>query len=392
MRAVCYQGKMKVGVQHVDDPRILNARDAIVRVTSASICGSDLHLYDGFIPLVMPGDILGHEFMGEVVDVGPAVTNLRPGDRVIVPSTISCGRCFFCARQEWSLCDNSNPNFEIPETAYGQSPCGIFGYSHAFGGYAGAFAEFVRVPFADVGPVKVPLELRDAPDERLLFLSDAVPTGYMAADMCDVRPGDVVAVWGAGAVGLFAMKMARLLGAERIVAIDRIPERLALAERVAQAEPIDFATTDVLAELRVRTGGRGPDACIDAVGLEADQGGLAGAYDRTKTTLKLETDRPHVLREAILACRKGGVLSIVGVYAGFVDKIPMGAAMNKALIFRMGQMHGQKYARLGLERVASGQLDPTVVVTHRYPLEAAEEAFETFRTRKNGCVRVVLHP
>jgi threonine dehydrogenase-like Zn-dependent dehydrogenase len=389
MKAVCWMGVNKVAVREVPDPSILNPRDAIIRVRATTLCGSDLHLYGGYVPGMAKGDVLGHEFMGEVVDVGPAVRNLRPGDRVVVPATISCGACFFCKRGESSLCDNSNPNARFAEEVWGQSPCGLFGYSHLTGGYAGSFAEYIRVPFADVGPRKLPENITD---EQAVFCGDSFPTGYMAADLCGIRPGDTVAVWGAGAVGQFAMKSARLMGAERVIAIDRLSERLQLAKLFAGAEPLDFSQVNLLESLKELTGGRGPDACIDAVGLEAHGTGPQAAYDRAKQAVRLETDRAPALREAMLACRKGGVLSIVGVYGGLVDKLPMGAAMNKGLTFKMGQVHVPRYLDRLLELVSRGEVDPSVMATHRLGLEDAEEAFEMFKRKSNQCIRVVLRP
>jgi threonine dehydrogenase-like Zn-dependent dehydrogenase len=387
MKAICWNGINDVRVESVPEPRLLNPRDAIIRVKATTICGSDLHLYDGYIPSMEKGDILGHEFMGEVVEVGPAVRNLRPGDRVVVPSIISCGNCFHCKHGQFSLCDNSNPNPVLAEKTWGHCPCGIFGYSHMMGGYAGSHAEYVRVPFADVGPRKLPDSVSD---ERALFLSDAVPTGFMAADYCDIQPGDTIAVWGCGAVGLFAIRSAYLLGAERVIAIDRLPERLLLARDRFGAEVLDYTTVNVVEALRELTAGRGPDACIDAVGLEAHEVGIEGAYDRVKQAVRLETDRPYVLREAVQACRKGGVVSIVGVYGGLVDKFPMGAAMNKGLTFRMSQMHAQRYLDRLIDYVEQGMLDPSTVATHRMPLTEGERAYEMFKHKKDGCVRVVL--
>ncbi len=387
MKAVCWYGIHDVRYETVPDPILLNPRDVILRVTSSSVCGSDLHLYNGVVPTMQAGDIIGHEFMGEVVEVGKGVTNVQRGDRVVVPSPISCGHCFYCAHGEFSLCDNSNPNAWLAEKIYNQSPAAIFGYSHAFGGYAGAFAEYVRVPFGDVGAFKVPEGLSD---DQTLFVSDAFATGYMAADFCAIQPGQTVAVWGAGAVGLFAMMSARLKGAGRIIAIDRVPFRLEMARRQAEAETLNFNEVDVVEALKDMTGGRGPDACIEAVGMEADQSGLEGAYDRVKAVMRLETDRPYALREAIRACRKGGIVSVVGVFGGFVDKFPMGIAMNKGLTFRMAQQHGQKYAPELLRLIQEGRIDPSFAATHHYPLSAAHEAFELTRHRDDNVVRVVF--
>jgi threonine dehydrogenase-like Zn-dependent dehydrogenase len=389
MKAACWHGANDVRVETVPDPKILNPRDAILKVTSTTICGSDLHLYDGYIPTMQPGDILGHEFMGEVVEIGSEVKKLKKGDRVIVSSMIGCGHCFFCNQQMWSLCDNSNPNAWMQEKLFGFGTSGIFGYSHLFGGYAGGDAEYVRVPFADHGAVKVP---QDIPDEKLLPITDAFPTGYMGADLCDIQPGDIVAVWGCGPVGQFAMRSAYMLGAERVIGIDRVPERLQLARDFAKAETINYEEVDAGEALKEMTGGRGPDACIDAVGMEAHGMGLEGFYDETKQKLKLETDRPIVLRQMMLACRKGGTLSIMGVYAGFVDKIPMGAAMNKGLTLKTGQMFGQKYMPILLDSVIKGEVDPSAVFTHRLPLTEAPQGFELFKHKKDNCVKVLLKP
>lgn len=390
MKAVCWHGRGDVRVDTVPDPQILNPGDIIVRITATAICGSDLHLYDGFIPSMQSGDILGHEFMGEVVEVGREVKRLKTGDRVVVPFTISCGRCWFCEQTLWSLCDNSNPNAQAVELLYGYSPAGLFGYSHLFGGYAGGQAQYARVPFADVGPVKVPDGL---PDEQVLFLSDIFPTGWMAAENAGIRPGDVVAIWGCGPVGQFTIKSAWLMGAARVIAIDTVPERLRMAEEQGRAETIDFLRENVLERLKEMTGGRGPDSCIDAVGIEAHGGGSIDAvYDRVKASVGLETDRPHVLREAILACRKGGTVSLPGVYGGLLDKIPFGAAFNKGLTFRMGQTHMQRYLRPLLEQVEKGEIDPSFVITHRLPLEQAPEAYRTFRDKRDGCIKVVMRP
>jgi threonine dehydrogenase-like Zn-dependent dehydrogenase len=389
MKAVCWYGANDVRVETVPDPKILRPRDAILKITSTAICGSDLHIYGGYIPTTQPGDIIGHEFMGEIVEVGSGVNNLKVGDRVVVPSTIGCGHCHYCSHDMWSLCDNANPKGFLQEKLFGFATSGIYGYSHLFGGYAGAQAEYVRVPFADVGVVKVPKEL---PDEQLLFISDAIPTGYMGADLCDIQPGDTVAVWGCGAVGQFAMISAYLMGAERVIAIDRFPERLQLAREFAKAEIINYEEVDAGEALKEMTGGRGPDACIDAVGLEAHGVGLEDAYDQTMQKLRLETDRPHVLRQMMVACRKGGTLAIMGVYGGFVDKMPFGAAFNKGLTFRMGQMHGQKYMHLLLDLILQGKFDPSKVVTHRLPLEQAKYGYEIFQQKKDNCIKVVLQP
>jgi threonine dehydrogenase-like Zn-dependent dehydrogenase len=390
MRVLTWQGKHDVRIENVPDPAILNPRDAIVRITSTAICGSDLHLYDGFIPTMEPGDILGHEFMGEIVEVGPGVNNLRIGDRVIVPFAVSCGSCFFCERGLWSLCDNSNPNAALADKMYGYSGAGFFGYSHLFGGYAGGQAEYARVPFADVGPLKVPDDLAD---EQVLFLTDVFPTGYMAAENCDIQPGAVVAVWGCGAVGQFAIQSAYLLGAEKVIAIDRFPERLRLAAEAGKALAINYAETgDVVQALKDHTGGRGPDACIDAVGMESHGTSIDWWTDRAKQAARFSLDRAHVLREAIQACRKGGTVSIPGVYAGFIDQMPMGTAFAKGLTFKMGQTHVQRYLRPLLDRIQNGDIDPSLVITHRMPLDEAPQAYEIFRNKEDNCIKVVLKP
>ncbi|MBD2108268.1 zinc-dependent alcohol dehydrogenase [Nodosilinea sp. FACHB-13] len=388
MKAVCWHGTHDVRVDTVPDPTILNPRDAIIKITSTAICGSDLHLYDGFIPTMQSGDILGHEFMGEVVETGPGVSNLKQGDRVVVPFTISCGSCFFCNQDLWSLCDNSNPNAWMAEKFYGHSPSGLFGYSHLMGGYAGGQAEYVRVPFADVGPLKVPDGLTD---EQVLFLTDIFPTGYMAAENCDIQPGDTVAVWGCGPVGQFAIRSAFMLGAERVIAIDRVPERLALAQ-AGGAEVLNYEELDPGEALKEMTGGRGPDSCIDSVGMEAHGTGPMALYDTVKQAVRLESDRPQVLRQAIAACRKGGKISVPGVYGGFIDKVPMGAFVNKALTMRSGQTHVHKYLKPLLERVQKGEIDPSFVITHRLPLEEAPRAYKIFRDKEDNCIKVVLKP
>jgi threonine dehydrogenase-like Zn-dependent dehydrogenase len=390
MRAVCWNGANEVRVEDVPDPEILNPRDVVLRVTTAAICGSDLHLYDGYIPTMKKGDILGHEFMGEVVEVGPAVQNLQVGDRVVVPFCIACGNCFFCKKGLFSACDNSNPNAALAEKLYGHTTAGLFGYSHLTGGYAGGQAEYVRVPFADVGALKVP---DDLPDEKVLFLGDIFPTGYMAAENCGIEPGDTVAVWGCGPVGQFAIQSAWMFGAERVIAIDRFPERLLLAESWGNAEVIDYEEVDsVIDTLRDMTSGLGPDRCIDAVGMEAHGNTMDAYYDKAKQTLRLETDRPHVLREAIMACRKGGTLSIPGVYGGFVDKIPMGAVMNKGLTLKTGQTHVQRYMRPLLDRILAGEIDPSRVISHSLDIEEAPDGYETFKHKEDNCIKVVLKP
>lgn len=393
MKAVVWHGKEDVRVDRVPDPTVVNPHDAIVQVTSTAICGSDLHLYDGYIPTMREGDVIGHEFMGEVVEIGSAVKNLRLGDRVVVPFTISCGGCFFCKRDLWSLCDNSNPNALMAEKMWGQSPAGFFGYSHLVGGYAGGQAEYVRVPYADVGPLKVPEHLSD---DQVLFLGDVFPTGYQAAEQCDLQPGDTVAVWGCGPVGQFAIASARMLGAERIIAIDDVPERLELAMSQPGVEPLKPReignTLDVVETLRDMTAGRGPDACIDAVGLEAHGVGLEGWYDKVKQAVRLETERPVALRQAIMACRKGGTVSVPGVYGGLADKIPLGALMNKGLTLKTGQTHVQRYMQPLLERIERGEIDPTFIITHRLPLDDAPAAYRLFRDKQDGCVKVVMQP
>jgi threonine dehydrogenase-like Zn-dependent dehydrogenase len=389
MKANCWFGPKDLRVTNVPDPEIVNPRDAIVRITSTAICGSDLHLYDGYVPSMRAGDILGHEFMGEVVEVGAGVKNLKAGDRVVVPFPISCGNCFFCTGKLFSLCENSNPNAWMAEKMWGHSPAGIFGYSHLVGGYAGGQAEYARVPYADVGPIKVPDGMDD---EAVLFLSDILPTGYMAAEACNIQPGDTVAVWGAGPVGLFAMKSAYLLGAERVVAIDRIPARLRMAREHCNAETLNYMEVDVPDALRELTGGRGPDACIDAVGMEAHAPGLIGAYDKVKQNLKLETERPFALRQAIMACRNGGTVSVPGVYGGVMDKVPFGAVMNRSLTIKTGQTHVQRYMAPLLEKIRDGELDATFVITHRLPLDDAPAAYAMFRDKEDDCVKVVLKP
>ena len=389
MKALCWHGKYDVRVEDVPEPEILNPRDAIVKVTSTAICGSDLHLYDGYIPTMESGDILGHEFMGEVVEVGREVTKLKTGDRVVVPFTIACGRCFFCERQLWSLCNNSNPNAYMLEKLYGSSGSGLFGYSHMMGGYAGGQAEYVRVPFADVGPFKVPDSLSD---EQALFLSDIFPTGYMAAENCNIQPGDSVAVWGCGPVGQFAIKSAYMLGAERVIAIDHVPERLQMAREQGQAETIDFSKEDTLDRLKELTGGLGPDSCIDAVGLEAHGTSIDAVYDRVKAATMMATDRPHALREAIMACRKGGTVSVPGVYGGLLDKLPFGAAFSKGLTFKMGQTHVHRYMPLLAERIERGEIDPSFVITHQLKLEDAAKGYAMFKHRDDECIKVVLKP
>ena len=388
MKALCWEGRNDVRVEDVPEPTILNPRDAIVRVTSTAICGSDLHLLDGFIPTMRAGDILGHEFMGEVMEVGRGVTNLQVGDRVIVPFPIACGQCYFCTHNLWSCCDNSNPNAKMAETLYGFAGAGLFGYSHMMGGYAGGQAEYVRVPYADVGPFKVPSSLSD---EQVLFMTDIFPTGYMAAENCDIKPGHVVAVWGCGPVGQFAIRSAFLLGAERVIAIDTIPERLQMAADVG-AETLDSMDRQLFYRLKDMTGGIGPDACIDAVGLEAHGAHIDYWYDKAKTMTMLATDRASSLRQAINCCRKGGIVSIPGVYGGFIDKVPMGAAFSKGLTLKMGQTHVHKYLPVLLRHIQNGDIDPSFVITHTAPLDEAPRMYKTFRDTQDGCIKVVLKP
>jgi threonine dehydrogenase-like Zn-dependent dehydrogenase len=389
VKANCWIDKKKVRVEDVPEPKILNARDAIVRVSTTAICGSDLHLYNGLVPTMERGDILGHEFMGEVVEVGKGVKNLAVGDRVVVPFPIACGSCGSCREELFSVCENSNPNAWMAEKLWGHSPAGVYGFSHLLGGFAGGQAEYVRVPFADVGPLKIPNGLSD---EQVLFLSDIFPTGYMGAEMCDIEPGDIVAVWGAGPVGQFAIASARLLGAERVIAIDRFDYRLRLArERAGATDTIDYEEVDVEDALRDMTGGRGPDACIDAVGLEAHGHGPVYAYDRVKQAMHLEPDRPTALRQAIRSCRNGGVVSIIGVYGGFVDKFPIGSVMNRSLTLRAAQCPVQRYMRPLLERIQKGEIDPTFVITHRMSLADAPRGYRMFLEKEDGCEKVVLH-
>jgi threonine dehydrogenase-like Zn-dependent dehydrogenase len=388
MKALCWNGKFDIGYEDVNDPEILNPKDAIIRITLTAICGSDLHLYDGYIPTMEKGDILGHEFMGEVVEIGPSVSRLKVGDRVVVPFTIACGSCSHCHNKEFSLCDNTNPNAIIADKLYGSGGSALFGYSHIYGGYAGGQSQYVRVPFADVGCLKIPSGI---PDEKVLFLSDIYPTGYMAAENCGIKKGDVVAVWGCGPVGQFAIASALLLGAERVIAIDNIPARLKMAEEQG-AETINFDETSTLDELRFRTAGRGPNACIDAVGLEAHGTGITDTYDRIKASAFMATDRPAALREALQACGKGGTVSIPGVYGGFLDKIPFGAAFGKGLTLKMGQTHVHRYMQPLLDLILNDQIDPSFVITHRLRLSDGPEAYSTFKNNKNDCIKVVMNP
>ncbi len=391
MKAVCWNGKTDIRVETVPDPEILNPRDAIVRITSTAICGSDLHLYDGYIPTMKKGDILGHEFMGEVVELGAGVNNLKVGDRVVVPFTIACGHCFFCQKGLWSACDNSNPNALLLEKAYGYSGSGLFGYSHMMGGYAGGQAEYARVPFADVGPLKVPDGLED---DKVLFLSDIFPTGYMAAENCNIQKGDTVCVFGCGPVGQFAIQSAWMLGAERVIAIDRFPERLSLAETWGRAEVINYeeAEEGIVETLRDMTGGFGPDSCIDAVGMEAHGTSIDARLDKAKQNVRLATDRSHALRQAIQACRKGGTVSIPGVYGGLLDKFPLGAAFGKGLTLKMGQTNMHKYMQPLLAKVEKGEIDPSRLITHRLGLDDAPWGYKTFRDKEDDCIKIVMKP
>ena len=386
MKANCWYGKTSLSVEDVPEPQILNQRDAIVKISSTAICGSDLHMYNGFIPTMQRGDILGHEFMGEVVEVGREVTNLKIGDRVVVPFPIACGNCFFCQDEMYSLCENSNPNAWMAEKMFGHSASGIFGYSHLTGGFAGGQAEYARVPFADVGPIKVPAHLTD---EQVLFLSDIFPTGYMGAEMCDIKPGDTIAIWGCGPVGQFSIRSAFLLGAERVIAIDKVPERLQMAEE-GGAETINYEEQNVYEALMDMTGGRGPDGCIDDVGMEAHGPMAVFAYDRLKQAMMLETDRPIALREAIMCCRNGGTVSVIGVYGGFVDKFPLGSLMQRSITIKSGQAHVQRYMRPLLQLIENGEIDPSFVVTHTMRLEDAPKAYDMFKNKKDSCIKVVL--
>jgi len=389
MKALTWQGTGKVTIETVPDPTIVDPTDAIIRVTATCICGSDLHLYDGYMPTMKEGDVIGHEPMGIVEEVGSAVTRLKRGDRVVVPFTISCGTCWFCQQGLFSLCDTSNPNAGMAAKVMGHSPAGLFGYSHMLGGYAGGQAEYLRVPFADVGPQIIP---DGVSDEQAVFLSDIFPTGWMAAEQAEIEPGDTVAIWGAGPVGQFAIRSAWLLGAGRVIAIDRFEDRLNMA-RAGNAETLNYEKVDIYEALQEMTGGRGPDRCIDAVGTEAHSSlGIGEVYDKVKQQLRIETDRPHVLREALRCCRKGGTLSIPGVYLGVGDKIPLGVLMNKAITIRTGQTHVQRYTAPLLQKIVDGEIDPSFVITHQVPLDRAPEMYETFRDKKDGCIKVVLKP
>ena len=388
MKANCWYGKQDMRVMDVPDPKILNKRDAIIKVTSTAICGSELHLYNGFVPTMEKGDIMGHEFMGEIVEVGPEVKQRRVGDRVVVAFPISCGECFFCKKKLYSLCENTNPNAWMAEKFFGHSPAGIYGYSHLTGGFAGGQAEYVRVPFADIGTVKIE---NGFSDEQVLFLSDIFPTGYMAAEQCNIQSGDTVAIWGCGPVGQFAIRSCFMLGAERVIAIDRFPERLRMA-REGGADTIDYEETDAYDMLMQLTGGRGPDSCMDAVGLEAHMPGPLYYYDRIKQAVMSESDRPIAVRQAIMACRNGGTVSVPGVYGGLIDKMPMGAVVNKALTIKTGQTHVQRYFKPLLDRIAHGDIDPSFVVTHRLKLDDAPIGFDIFNRKQDGCIKIVMAP
>jgi threonine dehydrogenase-like Zn-dependent dehydrogenase len=391
MRATTWQGKQKVEVQEVPDPQILNARDAIVKITSTAICGSDLHLYNGYIPTVKKGDIFGHEFMGEVVELGSGVTNLRVGDRVVVPFPIACGACAACEREQYSVCENSNPNAPVPEKLMGHSPAGVFGYSHMLGGFPGGQSEYARVPFADVGPLKI--EDDTLSDEKVLFLSDIFPTAYMGAEFCDISPGDIIAIWGAGPVGQLAAASALLMGAEKVVVIDRFPYRLRQVAEKTGVDTLNYEKVDIAEELRWMTAGRGPDAVIDAVGLEADSDKTPLAvYDKVKQTVKSETERPHALREAIINVRNGGIVSVIGVYGGLTDKFPMGSVMNRSLTIKSAQCHVQRYTRPLYERIRNGEIDPSFVISHVLPLDEAPRGYDMFINKEDDCTKVVLKP
>ncbi len=391
MKAVCWMGSGSIEVHTVADPEIINPHDAIIRITRTAICGSDLHLYDGYIPTMESGDILGHEFMGVVEEVGSAVKKLKRGDRVVVPFTIACGSCTFCKKQLWSACDNTNPNARIAEAMYGYTGSALFGYSHIYGGYAGGQAQFVRVPFADVGPLKIESGL---PDEKVLFLSDIFPTGYMGADNANIEPGDTVAIWGCGPVGLFAMASAYMLGAGKVIAIDRFPERLKLAREYCGATTIDYAQDGVavVEALRDLTGGIGPDSCIDAVGMEAHSDTSLGAYDKVKQTLMMETDRPFVLRQAIQSVRKGGTLSIPGVYGGVLDKVNFGAAFGKGIKMAMGQTHMHKYMAPLLKYIEDGRIDPSFLISHRIGIQQVPEMYKVWRDKQDAVTKIVIDP
>jgi len=383
-------GRNSVEVQNVPDPKILNERDAIVRITSTAICGSDLHLVDGYVPTMKRGDVMGHEFMGEVVEKGRGVGNLNVGDRVVVPFPIACGACLACERKQYSVCENTNPNARLAEKMFSYPTAGIFGYSHLTGGFAGGQAEYVRVPFADVGPLKIE---NGVSDEAVLFLSDIFPTGYMGAEFCDIQGGDVIAVWGAGPVGQFAAASAQLLGAERVIMIDRFDYRLEIARKNLGVETLNYEDVDSVPEaLKELTGGRGPDACIDAVGMEAHHHGALYAYDRVKQAMRQETERPFALREAIMSVRNGGIVSIIGVYGGLMDKFPIGALMNRGITIRTGQCHVHRYMQPLLQRIMDGEIDPTYIITHRLSLSDAAKGYDLFKNKQDDCLKVVLKP
>lgn len=388
MKALCWEGKHSISLKKVSDPRILNPHDAIIKVTTAAICGSDLHLYDGYIPTMQKGDIMGHETMGEVMEVGPAVKNVKVGDRIVIPFDIACGKCSHCQNEEYSVCDNTNPNAELPEKLYGHGAAGLFGYSHMYGGYAGGQAEFIRVPFVDTNSLVIP---KGIADEKVLFLSDIFPTGYMAAENCSIKRGDTVAVWGAGPVGQMAIRSAFMLGAERVLAIDHYQGRLDMAA-ASGAEIINYEDVDgILDEINYRTGGRGPDSCIDAVGLEAHGHTITASIDRVKASIGLATDRLDVLRQAIQSCRKAGTVSIPGVYGGLLDKVPFGAAFGKGLTLKMGQTHTQKYMKPLLERILAEEIDPSFVITHRVKIEDGPAAYKVFHEEKSECIKVIIN-
>jgi threonine dehydrogenase-like Zn-dependent dehydrogenase len=389
MKALVYHGKTSVSVDNVPDPQIIDPTDAILKVTTTAICGSDLHLYGGYMPGVEQGDILGHEFIGEVVELGERITNMHVGDRVVVPFVIACGDCYFCVHNLWALCDRTNPNKDLAERVYGHSPAGLYGYTHLFGGYCGAQAQYVRVPYAHKNMFAVPPEV---PDEKALFLGDVLPAGYMAAEQCDIKPGDTVAVWGAGPVGQLAALSARLLGAKQVIVIDRLPERLSMAEEESQATIINFQRDKVAEALKDLTQGRGPDKCIDAVGMEAHAGGLSGLYDKAKHAVRLETDRHTALKQIITTCRKGGTISVPGVYAGMTDKFPLGAIFAKGLQLRMGQANVHAYIPKLLRKIEAGVLDPSFIITHMFSLTEAPEAYIIFRDKKDDCIKVILDP
>ena len=391
MKAVCWMGTSNIQTLTVPDPTIVNPHDVVLKVTKTAICGSDLHLFDGYIPTMVPGDILGHEFMGIVEEVGPEVKNLKRGDRVVVPFTISCGNCFFCKKDLWSLCDNTNPNAQVAETMYGYTGSALFGYSHIYGGYAGGQAQYVRVPHADVGCLKIE---NDLPDDKVLFLTDIFPTGYMGAENGNIQEGDTVAVWGAGPVGLFAAASAYMFGAGKVIVIDRFPERLRLAREYCGATTIDYSDDDVIVveALRDLTGGIGPDVCIDAVGMEAHSNTFVGMYDKVKQALMLETDRPFVLRQAFQSIRKGGTLSIPGVYGGVLDKVNFGAAFGKGIKMAMGQTHMHKYLRPLLKRIENKEIDPSFLISHRIGIEEAGEMYKVWRDKKHNVTKIVIDP